>query len=115
MSKAGNRYGKVFANKSYFPAIYPMDSKGKAGEALRIFFQEFGVPEILNFDGLQEQNGKQTEFMHQIRKNYVDYHVIEPECHNENPAEGVIRQVRRKWYRTMIWKRVPKKFWDYGM
>ena len=35
--KAGNRYGQVFANKSYFAAIYPMDSKGKAGEALRVF------------------------------------------------------------------------------
>ena len=27
VSKAGNRYGQVFANKSYFAAIYPMDSK----------------------------------------------------------------------------------------
>ena len=53
--------------------------------------------------------------MHQIRKNDIDYHVIEPERHNENPAEGVIREVRRKWYRAMIRKRVPKKFWDYGM
>ena len=46
--------------------------------------------------------------MHQIRKNDIEYHVIEPERHNENPAEGVIREVRRKWYRTMIWDRVPK-------
>ena len=30
VSKACNRYGQVFANKSYFAAIYPMDSKGKA-------------------------------------------------------------------------------------
>ena len=37
VSKSGNRYGQVFANKSYFAAIYPMDSKGKSGEALRIF------------------------------------------------------------------------------
>ena len=58
VSKAGNRYGQVFANKSYFAAIYPMDSKGKAGEALRIFCQEFGVPDKLTFDGSQEQNGK---------------------------------------------------------
>ena len=59
-----------------------MDSKGKAGEALRIFCQEFGVPDQLTFDGLQEQNGKQTEFMHQIRRNDIDYHVIELERHN---------------------------------
>ena len=110
VSKAGNRYGQVFANKSYFAAIYPMDSKGKAGEALIIFCQEFGVPDKLTFDGSQEQNGKQTEFMHQIRKHYIDYHVIEPERHNKKPAEGVIREVRRKWYRTMIWKRAQRSF-----
>ena len=60
VSKAGNRYGKVFANKSYFADIYPMDSKGKAGEAIRIFCQEFGVPDKLTPDISQEQNGKQT-------------------------------------------------------
>ena len=88
-----------------------MDSKGKAVEALRIFCQEFGVTDKLTFDGSQEHNNKRTEFMHQIRRNDIDYHVIEPERHNENPAEGVIQEVRRKWYRTMIRKRVLKKFW----
>ena len=73
-----------------------MDSKGKAGEAMRIFCQEFGVPDKLTFDGSQEQNGKLTEFMHQIKRNYIDYHVIDPERHNKNPAEGVIREVWRK-------------------
>ena len=97
VSKAGNRYGQVFANKSYFAAIYPMDSKGKAGEALIIFCQEFGVPDKLTFDWSQEQNGKRTEFMHQIRSNDIDYRVIEPERHNKNPAEGVIQEVRGKW------------------
>ena len=92
-----------------------MYSKGKAGKAPRIFCQEFGVPDKLTFDGSQEQNGKRPEFMHQIRTNNIDYHVINPEHHNENPAEGVIQEVRRKWYHTMIQKRAPKKFWDYGM
>ena len=105
----------MFANKSYFAAIYPMDSKGKAGESLRIFCQEFGVPDKLTFDGSLEKNGKRTKFMYQIRKKDIYYHVIDPELHNDNPSEGVIREVRRKWYRTMTWKRVPKKFWDYGM
>ena len=58
VSKAGNRYGQVFANKSYFADIYLMDSKGEAGEALRIFCQEFGVLDKLSFYGSQEHNGK---------------------------------------------------------
>ena len=53
--------------------------------------------------------------MDQIRKNGIDFHVIEPERHNQNPAEGVIREIRRKWFRVMFYKKVPKKFWDYGM
>ena len=53
--------------------------------------------------------------MHQIRKNDNEFHVIEPERHNQNPAEGVIREIHRKWFRVMFRKKVPKKFWDYGM
>ena len=115
VSKDGNRYGQVFANKGYFATIYPMDSKKKAGEALRLFCQEFGVPDRLTFDGSKEQTCKGTEFMKQVRKNNIDHHVIEPERHNQNAAEGVIREVRRKWFRTMIRNHVPRRFWDYGM
>ena len=41
--------------------------------------------------------------------------MTEPDLHQQNPAEGVIREVRRKWYRVMIRKRVPTRLWDYGM
>ena len=92
-----------------------MDTKKKAGKALRLFCQEFGVPEHLTFDGSKEQTGKKTSFMKQIRQHGIDYHISEADLHNQNPVEGVIREIRRKWYRTMIRKRVPQEFWDYGM
>ena len=114
-SKDGNRYGQVFANGSYFATFYPMDSKGKAGEALKTFCKEFGVPEKLRFDGSKEQTGKNTEFQRQIRKYDIQQHVSEPDMHNQSPAEGVVREIRRKWYRVMFKKHVPKVFWDYGM
>jgi hypothetical protein len=53
-SKDGNRYGQIFENSAYFATIYPMDSKGKAGEALKTFCKEFGVPEEHRFDGSKE-------------------------------------------------------------
>ena len=53
--------------------------------------------------------------MHQIRKNGIEFHVIEPERHNKNPAESVIREIHWKWFRVMFRKKVPNKFWDYGM
>ena len=114
-SLEGNRYAQVFANKAYFSHIYPMDSKSKAGDALRLFCQEFGVPEKLTFDGSKEQTKKGTAFMKQIRTHDIDYHITEPDLHNQNPVEGVIREIRRKWYRIMIRNRVPHEFWDYGM
>ena len=36
VSLNGNKYAQVFANKSYFAKIYPMDSKRKCGEALNL-------------------------------------------------------------------------------
>ena len=53
--------------------------------------------------------------MKQISKNDIDFRVIETDRHNQNPCEGVIREVRRKWFRTMIRNRVPRRLWGYGM
>ena len=54
LSLDGNQYAQVISkNHGYFAKIYPMDAKGKAGEALRTFCHEFGVPEHLTFDGFQ--------------------------------------------------------------
>ena len=53
--------------------------------------------------------------MKQIRKKDIDFHVIEPDRHNQNLYKGVIREVRHKWFRTMIRNRVPRRLWDYGM
>ena len=54
--------------------IYPMDSKGQDGEALKTFPREFGIPDHLIFDGFQEQCGKETESMKQNWKNDNTYH-----------------------------------------
>jgi hypothetical protein len=108
-------YAQVFANKGYFSRIYPMNSKKKAGDALQLFCQEFGVPERLTFDGSKEQKEPGTEFMKQIRCHNIDYHISEPDLHNQNPVEGVIRELRRKWYRIMIKNQVPQQLWDYGL
>jgi hypothetical protein len=114
-SLGGNRYAQVFSNNAYFSRIYPMDKKSKAGDALRLFCQEFGVPERLTFDGSREQTMKGTEFMKQIRTHNIDYHISEADMHNQNPVEGCIRELRRKWFRIMIKKRVPQQLWDHGL
>ena len=115
ISLDGNKYAQVFVNDRYFPKIYPMNSKAKSGEALKVFCREFGVPYNLTFDGSKEQCGKGTTFMKEVRKHDINYHISEPNMHNQNPVEGVIREIRKKWFRTMVRKRVPKQLWDYGV
>jgi hypothetical protein len=114
-SRDGNTCGQIFANDAYFATFYPMDTKSKAGDSLRVFCKEFGVPEILRFDGAKEMGKKKTEFQTQVRRHHITTHVSEADLHNQSPAEGVVREVRKKWYRVMFKKRVPKVYWDYGM
>jgi Reverse transcriptase (RNA-dependent DNA polymerase) len=113
-SMDGNRYAQVFATKDLFVAVYPMESKSMAGEGLRQFIHEYGRPEHLTFDGSREQNGRKTEFMKNIRMYSINHKVTEPERPNHNFAEGVIREVRKKWFRIMVKRKVPKRLWDYG-
>ena len=58
----GNQYAQVFFNGTYFAEIYPMDKKADAGQALKTFMMELGVPEELTVDGSREQTSPGTEF-----------------------------------------------------
>ena len=77
--KEGNKYSQVFANNSYFAAIYPMDTKKKVGEALCVFCQEFGVPEHLTMDGAPYQVGQKPAFIKEVQIQGIDFQVIKPE------------------------------------
>jgi transposase len=79
-----------------------MAMKKAAGLSLQEFCNEFGVPDELTIDGSKEQNAPGTEFTENCRKMDIRVTGTEPACPNQNPVEGAIREVRRKWYRTMI-------------
>jgi hypothetical protein len=92
-----------------------MEKKSLAGAALRQFIRDYGVPEQLTFDGSAEQVKPKTEFMKQIRDHHIDYHIIEPYRPQQNRAETVIREVKKRWFRQMTRRKVPKRLWDYGI
>ena len=50
--------------------------------------------------------------MQQMKKDNIAHHTAEPILHQQNPTEGVIREVRRKWYCVMVHKQVPPGLWD---
>ena len=111
----GNKYAQIFATEDYFAAAYPMESKALASDALKEFITDYGVPDKIIMDGAGEQTGKRSTFMEQVRKHHIDYHVTELERYNQSRVEGVIREIRKKWFRVMTKKHVPKRLWDYGL
>ena len=111
----GNKYAQVFATTDFFATVYPMDTKAKAGDALKEFITDFGVPDKIVMDGASEQTGWKTTFMQQIRKHHIDFPITEPERYNQSKAEGVIREIRKKWFSVMTKSAVPKRLWDYGL
>ena len=114
-SISNNTCAQIFANESYFVKAYPMERKSMAGQSLWQFIRDFGVPEQLTSDGASKQTGSKTEFMQNVRKYEIQHHVSEPHRPQQNRAESVIREVKRRWFRQMTKRRVPKQFWDYGI
>ena len=66
-------------------------------------------------DGAGEQTGKRSTFMEQVQNHHINYHVMEQERYNQLQVEEVIREVRKKWFRVMTKKYIPKQLWDYGL
>lgn len=112
-----NVCAQVYTNKNGFTVCYPMAKAtgDTIGDTLSDFIHDFGVPEHLTFDGAQAQVGKGTEFMKKIKKYSIKYHISSPRRPNENPAEASIRELKKRWYRIMVKKNVPKRLWDYGL
>ena len=114
-SLLGNTCAQVYTHKIGFAVCYPLAvAKGdEVGHTLSDFVHDFGAPDHITFDGAQVQVGKKTLFQKNLTKYIIDYHVSSPRRPNENPAEGSIREIRRRWYKIMTRKKVPKKLWDY--
>ena len=115
MSLDGNKYAQIFATEDYFAAAPLNESKALSGDALKEFITDYGVPDKTIMDGAGEQTGKRSTFKEQVRKHHIDYHVTEPEQYNQSRVEGVIREIRKKWFRVMTKQYVPKRLWDYGL
>jgi hypothetical protein len=107
---------QLYSHKCGFKACYPLhnvDGNG-VGDSLTQFISDYGVPERLTFDGASVQTGPKTRFMDAIRRYEIKYHVSGPRRPNENPAEQAIHELKKRWYRLMLKKKVPPRLWDYG-
>jgi hypothetical protein len=114
-SITNNTCAQIFANESYFVKAFPMEKKSMAGLALRQFIRDYGAPEQLTSDEGAEQTGLKTEFMANVRKYGIEHHLSEPHRPQQNRAESVIREVKKRWFRQMNKRKVPKRLWHYGI
>jgi hypothetical protein len=115
-SLRGNIGTQLFTHKCGFKASYPLQkiNGNSVGDALTQFISDYGVPERLTFDGASVQTGPKTRFMDAVRKYEIRYHVSAPRRPNENPAEQGIHELKKRWYRIMLKRKVPLRLWDYG-
>ena len=111
----GNKFAEVFTTDFHFSAVYPIESKEYARDALKQYIADFGVSDKIICDGSKEQTKQGTTFMEQVRKHHINIHTIEPNRHHQSKVEGVIRELWKNWFRTMQRKHVSRRLWDYGL
>jgi hypothetical protein len=101
---------QVYTHKSGFnaPPYHLTRANGEqVGYSLANFIHEYGAPEHLTFDGAAVQVGSSTLFKDNLRQDEIKHHVSAPRRPNENPAEGAIREINKRWYQIMLKKQVP--------
>ena len=59
----------------------------------------YGAPDSMIYDVAQEEVGPGTKFQANLRKYGIHGNTSERELYNQNPSEGVIWKVKKKWYR----------------
>ena len=108
---------QIYSHKNGFCKAYPIDraDNERIGYSLSTFVNEFGAPNHLTYDGAAVQVGRNTLFQQNVRKYEIKTHVSAPRRPNENPAEGAIREIKRKWYRMQAKKNIPDRLWDFGI
>ena len=112
-----HKYSQIYTHKCGFAISYPLDSMtgDNIGLSLQDFVHDYGIPNHLTFDGHPSQVGQGSLFMKNVRKYGIQYHVSSPRRPEQNPAEGGIREIKRRWYRIMTKKDVPRRLWDFGL
>ena len=111
----GDRYCQVFGNRKMFCEAYPIKRKADCDDALKKFLRDFGAPDIMVTDGAREQTSRGTKWQATLRKNKITGVITPPHRPNLNPAETVIRELRKRWYRSIFRTNCPRALWNYGL
>ena len=116
-SLTGNISSQVYSHKCGFNSTYHMrDDKGDTiAYTLSEFCDNYSISDYLAFDGAMSQTGPDTLFMKNICRCQIRHHVSSPWRPNKNPAEGSIRELRKRLYRLMMKKKITSRLWDFSL
>ena len=64
-------------------------------------------------DGAAVQKNENTTMMKTIRRANIKYHISGPYRPEQNPAEGGIRELKRRFYRLIVKHGIPMRVWDF--
>ncbi len=99
-----------------FTAVYPCALQSEAGDTLKKFADDHGIPDRLRADLAPEITGKHKEFQAQVKRQKINLTFSEKGRSNQNyAAEAEIGHLKRRFCQKMVSKRVPKRVWDYGL
>jgi len=113
-SLGGNKCVQVIASREFI-WVHPMPRKGLAGDALRRFHEEIGVPKIMRVDNSLEQTGENSDFRMRCNKVGTRMEQTEPKSPWQNQAERWIGYLKQRWKLRMRFNDVPSCLWDYGL
>ena len=106
---------QVFATLSGAFFVYPLKSKSEAGEALRQFAEDVGVPNELVTDNASEMISPGTKFRETANFLRVKVKTIEPHTPRQNRAETNVAELRRRYLHLRQQKDIPNCLWDFGL
>ena len=75
----GNTSRRITMAEKLHESLHYKSAKSMAGDALKEFITDIGVPDKIVMDGTTDQTGRKPTFMQQVRKHHIDFHLTEPE------------------------------------
>ena len=110
-SLRGNTCAQIYATPFHFVFAVSLKSKAEAHCSLDEFFHKFGIPKFMVADNAKELT--KGQFKKKCKRAQCPMHPIEAYTSNANLAEGVIREVKRHYRRTMLETGAPEVVWDW--
>lgn len=112
-SMDGYRAAQLFINHYRYLHVVLMVSKGEAPTALRHFFDNVGLPDLIISDNASEQTSQAWKTA--LNEFKVLHRLTEPYKHHQNYAENGVKLVKFRCVKIMERKGVPGIFWDHTL